>query len=57
MTLPTGIETMNYAGDIILIGVNMTQERYNEIMQGLSESDRLKVIGWRTISKGGAGNG
>jgi len=57
MTLPQGIETMDYAGDIILIGVNMNQERYSEIMQGLPEADRLKVIGWRTVSKGGVTNG
>jgi len=57
MTLPQGIETMNYdADDIILIGVNMTQELYQEIMQGLPEADRLKVIGWRNI-KGGVTNG
>lgn len=56
MTLPQGIETMDYAGDIILIGVNMTQERYNEIMQELPEGDRLNIIGWRNISKGGVTN-
>lgn len=57
MNLPNGIELMNYAGDIILIGVNMNQEQYNEIMQGLPETDRLDIIGWRNISKGGVSNG
>lgn len=57
MNLPIGIEAMNYAGDIILIGVDMTQERFNEIMQGLPEADRLKVIGWRNIIKEGVTNG
>lgn len=57
MNLPQGIETMIYAGDIIIIGVNMTQERFNEIMQGLPETDRQKVIGWRSVGKGGVTNG
>jgi len=52
MTLPPGTTTLNYGGDIILIGVNMDTERFNGIMATLPEADHSTVIGWRQVSGG-----
>lgn len=44
--LPNGVTAIDYHGDIILTGANMTAATYNGIMTAMPPEVRQNIIGW-----------
>jgi len=47
VTVPTGIELRDFGGDLVMVGKNLDEPRYREILFGLPEEVRTRCIGWR----------
>jgi hypothetical protein len=47
-SLPTGIELLNYGGDLVLFGKGLDIERYQVIKRSLPEEIGSRLIGFRS---------
>lgn len=49
--LPEGCELRNFDGDLQLIGIGMTEEKYQGIKKGLPAEIQDRLIGWKRIGR------
>jgi hypothetical protein len=47
--LPENVELRNFAGDLVVVGVNLDAERFNEIKAGLPSEMQDQLIGWKRV--------
>jgi hypothetical protein len=51
ITLPPSCRMLQFAEDLLLVGVNLTQERYNEIKSTFPADIQAALIGWKLVAQ------
>ncbi len=49
--LPEGCELRNFDGDLQLVGIGMTGEKYQEIRKGFPADIQGRLLGWKRIGR------
>lgn len=51
LTLPGDVTLKRFKEDIMIMGPNLSQRRFQKVLALLSKSDRQRVIGWSKTAR------
>jgi hypothetical protein len=51
INLPDDCRMLDYGGDLLMIGVNLTQDRFKEINVTLPANIQTLLLGWKRVAK------
>lgn len=51
LTLPGNVTLKRFNRDIVVMGPNLSQRRFQKVLALLPESDRQRVIGWTKTAR------